>query len=94
MFYTFLTAYLFIGLIAALVTMRTFPPIAGFRPKLFVRLLASVAFISLWPVLLMLAIWYFVVSSLGQRQSHEPRTMSVDLVATEPIRHLQGTKPR
>lgn len=50
--------YAVLGMITAVVTIRVFPPMEGFRPGLSTLLLACSVFVVLWPVLVLLALWY------------------------------------
>lgn len=94
MFWTFVAVYLVVGLLTAVVTVRTFPPMEGFQPKLRVRLLAVSVFAVLWPVLLLLCIWYLGVAHWGRSCDVAPDgRVGVEL----PAKSMQGMpapKPR
>ena len=90
---TYAIAYVVLGLISAGVTMAIFPPLGGFRPGLGLRLVATIAFTVLWPLLVGMAVWYLAVGYLHRIETARPQT-HLDL-RSQPIGRAQATtKPR
>lgn len=94
MSHIYLIAYIVVGLFTAIGTMRVFPPMEGFRPGLALRLLALVVFVTLWPVLISLAVWYYAMGYFGRKRESPTKISKVEFVAADRIRPLQGSKPR
>lgn len=98
MLLTLLACYVGIGLITALVTLRVFPPMEGFRPNLGLRLLAVVVFVTLWPLLVSLALWYLTIGHLGRTheraETTEPPMAGLDLAGPGQMQTAHASKPR
>lgn len=52
------TAYLLLGLISALLVFRIFPAEREYRPSLGIRISSAVGFMLLWPILVLLVVTY------------------------------------
>lgn len=94
---TLLLAYAALGLVAAVATLRIFPPMEGFRPSMSVRISAGFVFALLWPFLVMLAAWYFWIGHNRRVRKEQvcDGTTSMSLgghVAT--YQHMPISKPR
>ena len=76
-------AYLMLGLAAAGFTLAVFPPQAGYRPPWQWVLLAIVAYVLLWPFLVMIGLGYVI----GQRYQR-PRASHSSVVRPQRHRHL------
>ena len=90
----YLIAYIIAGLVTAIATMRIFPPMAGFRPGLPLRMFALLIFVTLWPVLISLAVWYLAMGYIGRHRDRSVEPRGVDLMGTEHLGQLHGSKPR
>jgi hypothetical protein len=69
-----LVVYLLIGTIVAIVTMVVFPPVEGYRPSLRLVMFGLGVFTLLWPILVGLALWYYLTQSV-QRWTTPDRPM-------------------
>lgn len=78
-----LFVYCLVGAVVSFVTMRVFPPMEGFQPTLSLRLVAAMVFAFLWPVLVLLAVWYLSVGYLNRnyvtRNSIHESKVAIDL---------------
>lgn len=87
--------YAAIGLAVSIVTLRTFPPMEGFVPKLSVRMLAGLVFATLWPFLVVLATWYLCLGSFCRSRQGQVELQSshsnIDLGA---MQQQMVSKPR
>ena len=82
-----ISVYLLIGAITAAVTVKVFPPIEGFRPKLSVLATAIGVFVLLWPVLALLAVWYHLTGKLQRRKVLHRAPESASEPRLEPALH-------
>ena len=93
LWFTLLIGYLVAGLITAAVTMYIFPPVEGFRPHIALLITTLVVYTLLWPVLVLLALWYnWRMFLLDCRWKVRSRTTQNQEQPTVP--HLTVSKPR
>lgn len=88
----FIFGYVILGIVTAAVTMRIFPPMEGFRPGASTLVTACAIFVLLWPVLVLLAVWYGLTTcSRKHRKSVAYSSAPLDLSGTV---HGIPAKPR
>ncbi len=67
-----LTAYVGIGLLAAGFTVAIFPPRPGYRPPIGTVVLALATFTVFWPMLILMAIGYWIGRLYRHWSGEEP----------------------
>ena len=94
MFWPFATFYLIAGIITAAVTIRVFPPMEGFRPRLSLLLLAITVFVLFWPVLVLLAMWYHFTAFLQRSRRRKAKIKTNAPIAISVSPSVRVPKPR
>ena len=82
--------YATIGSIVAIVTSKTFPPEGNYTPSVGLRVFSAATFVALWPLLVLLAVWWSFVCQVDRlfQPRKANRRLAVPMIRSSVVTRL------